>query len=323
LHGDSTLLEQTCQRLEGLISPERTLIVTSAEHADEARRLLPDIPAGNILGEPAARNTLPCVAWACAEVARRDANSTQIVLPADHLIEPAQAFRDTLRAAVAFAEGHAGSLVTLGIRPTHPATGFGYLQTDQAIGDSLGHEVFPVASFVEKPDAARAQEFLVGGQHYWNGGMFIWTTESLSSALQTHACKTWNLLRGTSTEQACQVYPALESVSVDVGLMEKAAGIFMLPIGCMWSDIGSWAALEEVIPPDKSGNHASGSGKLITEQSTGNVTFAHKGHTIALLGVENLVVVSTADATLVCPKDKSQDVRAIVDQLKNQAPELL
>ncbi len=323
LHHHSTLIEQTFERLEGLVSPEHTLIVTSSEHVTEAQRLLPNVPAENILGEPAARNTLPCVAWACAEIARRDPKSTQVILPADHLIEPAEAFRNTVRAAAAFAESNAGALVTLGIRPTHPATGFGYLQTDTAIGDSLGQKVFPVERFVEKPDAAKAQEFLIGGKHYWNGGMFIWTTESLAKALQTHATETWNALEGTTANQAREVYPSLESISVDVGLMEKAGDIFMLPMDYMWSDIGSWSALEEVIPADDSGNYPSGDGQLIAAGSKSNITFSDEGHTIALLGVDNLVVVSTPDATLICPKDKSQNVRVIVDLLKERAQDLL
>jgi mannose-1-phosphate guanylyltransferase len=323
LHGASTLLEQTCERLKGLIPPERLLVVTSMEHVDEARRLLPEVPPENILGEPAARNTLPCVAWACAEIARRDPNSTQVVLPADHLIEPAEAFRDTLRAAAAFAETQSGSLVTLGIRPSHPATGFGYLQAGDSVGDSLGQEVFPVERFVEKPGLQKAVEFLASGQYFWNGGMFIWTTQSLISVLEKHAPAMWKALNSASAEGTCAVYPTLESVSVDVGLMEKADGIFMLPIGYMWSDIGSWSALEEVIAADESGNHASGSGRLISEDATGNITFTSEGQTVALIGVENLVVVSTPDATLVCPKNRAQDVRAMVERLKKQAPELL
>lgn len=323
LHGDSTLLEQTCERLAGLIPPERLLVVTSTEHAAEARRLMPQVPEENILGEPAARNTLPCVAWACAEIARRDADSIQVILPADHLIEPAEAFRDTLRAAAAFAETNEGALVTLGIRPTHPATGFGYLQAGKAVGDSLGQEVFPVDRFVEKPGLERAIEFLASGQHYWNGGMFIWSTPSISAALAKHAPATWEALNGATTERCLQVYPNLESVSVDVGLMEKAEGIFMLPMGYMWSDIGSWSALEEVIPADKAGNHVTGGGQAVAEASKGNIVFAPEGHTVGLIGVENMVVVSTPDATLVCPKDQAQNVRAIVDRLKGQAPERL
>ena len=221
---------------------------------------------------------------------------------------------------MAFAESQPNALVTLGIRPTHPATGFGYLQTNKVIGESGGQEVFPVDRFVEKPDAAKAAEFLIAGNFYWNGGMFIWTTQSLSAALAKHAPETWKALNDSPAES---IYPTLESVSVDVGLMEKADNIFMLPMGYMWSDIGSWSALEEVIAADDQGNHASGPGQLIAEQSSGNITFADNGQTIALVGVQNLVVISTPDATLVCPKDQAQNVRAIVERLKKQAPELL
>jgi mannose-1-phosphate guanylyltransferase len=281
------------------------------------------VPAKNILGEPAGRNTLPCVAWACAEISRRDPASTQIVLPADHLIEPAEAFRDTLRAAVAFAESRAGALVTLGIRPTHPATGFGYLKAGDAIGDSLGQEVFPVERYVEKPKLDKAVEFLAAGRHYWNGGMFIWTTASLIAALEQHAPGTWNALKDASLEQVQAAYPKVESASIDVGLMEKTEGIFMLPLGYMWSDIGSWSALEEVLADDDSGNHPSGEGRLVSVQASDNITFATKGQTIALIGVDDLVVVSTGDATLVCPKERAQDVRALVERLQELAPDLL
>lgn len=323
LHGERSLLQETWARLEGVVEPERILVVTGTEQAADVQAQLPALRPENLLAEPEGRNTLPCVAWAAAEIARRAPDSLQIVLPADHVIEPAEAFRDTLRAGLAAAGEQPGRLVTLGIRPTHPATGFGYVETGRALGEALGQEILPVTRFVEKPDAATAQEFLRQGNFYWNSGAFLWSTASIVAALQAHAPATWQALDGRSAAEVQAAYRTLESISVDHGLMEKASGLVLLPIGYLWSDVGSWPALDDVLPADPQDNRVGGGATLIAQDARNNIVYAPDGHTVSLVGVEGLVVVQAGDATLICPKDRAQEVRDLVERLKTERPDLL
>ncbi len=320
--GGRSLLQDTVERVRGLVETENILVVTSSDVAEAVASQLPDLPAENLLAEPMGRNTLPCVAWASAQIAMRDPSAIQVILPADHIIEPAESFRDTLRAAANVAAEREGSLVTMGIRPTHPATGFGYIELGSAEPESLGHEVFAVTRFVEKPARETAEEYLRSGKFLWNSGAFIWTTESIEAALQQHAPKTWGALQGANDPAVQKVYGELEAVSVDVGLIEKADNIKVLPISYMWSDVGSWSAMEEVLPKDAEGNYV-GQARCLAEDASGNVVHGTPGHTIALIGVDDLVVVQTEDATLICKKDRDQDVRRIVERLSKEAPELL
>ena len=323
LTGGTSLLQDTWARLEGLIDPERVLVVTGQDQAQAVAAQLPELSAENLLTEPEGRNTLPCVAWAAAVIASREPDSLQIVLPADHVIEPAEAFRDTLRAALSAAEAEPGRLVTLGIRPTYPPTGFGYVEVGRALGETLGHEVLPVQRFVEKPNAERAEEFLRAGTFFWNSGAFVWSTASIASALAKHAPGTWTALEAASPEQVKARYAGLAAESVDTGLMEKASGLVLLPISYLWSDVGSWPAMEDVLPADRDENRIGGGARLIAQDSGHNIVYGPAGQTIALVGVEGLVVVQSGDATLVCPKERAQEVRALVERLKTEGPELL
>ncbi|MCB9906142.1 MAG: mannose-1-phosphate guanylyltransferase [Planctomycetes bacterium] len=320
LGGTTSLLQDTWARLEGLVHPQHILVVTSHDLAEAVLDQLPALSPSHLLEEPVGRNTLPCVAWAAAEIARRDPHALQVVLPADHVIEPAEAFRDTLRAALHVASERPGTLVTLGIRPTYPATGFGYIEAGRAEEDVLGHEVLPVQRFVEKPDRARAEQFLRSGNYLWNSGAFLWSTETIVAQLQKHAPATWKAVQSADHAQITACYPSLAFESVDVGLMEKAESIVVLPISYLWSDVGSWSALDEVLAPDAQGNRVGGGCHVIAEEASNNVVYGPDGHLVALLGVEGLAVVHTPDATLVCPKDRAQEVRRLVQRLENEEP---
>ncbi|MAE29704.1 MAG: sugar phosphate nucleotidyltransferase [Planctomycetota bacterium] len=332
--GEQPMLTTTAHRLGDLVPTERLLVSTGIPYRAEVQRLLPELPEQNILAEPLARNTLPCLVWAAREIERRAPGSLQVTLAADHVIEPAEEFRDSLRAA-AQAAGD-GSLVTLGIRPTRPATGYGYIEVGEQLSpheartDSAPvhpvHPVHIVRRFVEKPDANLAAEFLASGNFLWNSGMFIWRTDAFLAAVERWCPELAPLadIDGTSSPSKIEsAFAALPSLSVDVGLMERADNVLVLPVDYTWNDVGSWSALPGVSAADESGNFTSGGAQLISEQSTGCVVHGEEGELVALLGVEDLVVVRAGRTTLVCPRERAEEVRAIVAALEARAPEHL
>jgi mannose-1-phosphate guanylyltransferase len=317
--GDKPMLTATAERLEGLIDRERLLVVCGKAHVDLVRGSLPDLPRENLLAEPTGRNTAPCVAWAAFEIQRRDPEAVQIVLPADHAIEPAEAFRASLAAAAAEAR-QSGCLMTLGIRPTYPATGYGYIEAGEVLHETQGRPVHEVERFVEKPDRWRAQEFVDSRRFFWNGGIFLWRTDAILDALRRHLPEVAEKLAGaTSAKQIDAVYPTLPAQAVDVAILEKAAGeerVRMVPIDYRWSDVGSWDALGDVHPLDADRNCAAGGTALVTEQAKGNIVWGEPGTLTALIGVENLIVVRAGNAMLVCPRDRAEDVRRIVARIE-------
>ena len=325
ISGASSMIAETFARIEPLIPAERILVVTAGSQAALVREALPSLPHDNILCEPVARNTAPCVAWAAMEVAQRSPHSIQVVLPADHVIEPADAFRKTVQAAAAEAAS-ADLLITLGIQPNAPHTGYGYIETDGKLSEQAGIDVFRVKRFVEKPSLERAQEFLATGGFYWNAGIFVWSTKSILSAIEQHVpllhAGLATLEKGTSIEE---LYPSLPAEPIDVAVMERAKNVSMLPVDYTWNDVGSWAALPDVHELDSSGNCTvvDGDSRVIAIDTKNCISYAEKGRLIAMVGVEDLIVVQTEDATLVLPKNRAQEVKAIVERLKSEAPEYL
>lgn len=321
--GGEPLIVETWKRVEGFVDPDHVLVVTTADQADEVRALLPDLPPLNLIVEPEARNTGPCVALAAFEVRQRCRDSVQVVLPADHVIRPREAFQRTLRAAVREAN-QSGALIVCGIQPTFPATGFGYVQAGEILRHVDGQPVMRVRRFVEKPDAARAQAFLGEGGYYWNAGIFVWHTDAILRAVEQfmprHHAGLQSAQRGTDI---VEVYRELPSVSIDVAVLERAEGVRMLPIDYFWSDVGSWSALPEVSQGDERGNVSTGGAELLTEDARGCIVHAANGEVVALIGVEDLIVVHSGRATLVCPRERAQDVKRIVERLALEAPDFL
>ena len=316
--GTRSMIRTTFDRLEGLVPPERVLVVAGAQHVELVRGELPELPNENLLLEPAGRNTLPCVALAALEIARRSPDSAQVVLPADHVIEPEAAFRESLAHAVRTALEHR-ALVTLGIRPTHPATGYGYIEVE---GDHTSASDLPVRRFVEKPDAACAAEFLASGRFLWNSGIFVWPTAVILTELRRHAAATMKALDDAGADWP-GVWAELESMSIDVGVMERASSVRVLPIAYTWSDVGSWSALPDVHPRDADGHCAIGT-RVVSVDAGDCIVHGPPGSTTALIGVRDLVVVQSDDgAVLVCARDRAQDVRAVIDELRTEAPEEL
>jgi mannose-1-phosphate guanylyltransferase len=274
-------------------------------------------PDVNVLAEPAGRNTAPCVYWAAREIAARDPKGIMLVMPADHYISKPAAFTETIREAVRWAEAH-DDLVTLGVKPTRPETGYGYLR----IGAQLGGAAKKVDAFVEKPNLDKAREFVSAGNYLWNGGMFVWRAEVILRAfdeLMPEMKREWEAASG-KVEAA---YPKLTATSIDYGVMEKARNVVSFALDCGWDDLGSWTTLEEmadVLKARQEGGVAT-AGEILAVESSGCIVDA-PGKLIALLGVKDLIVVEAGGVLMVADKRRAQDIKLVVERVKKQRPEL-
>ncbi|MCA9587483.1 MAG: mannose-1-phosphate guanylyltransferase [Myxococcales bacterium] len=312
-----TMLGATVRRLAPLIEPDSVYVVTGRPLVDASRAALPGVPAAQILAEPAARNTAPCIAWASATIARTDPDAVLAVLPADHHIEDEAAFRDVLGRAIASAR--AGRVTTIGVVPTRAETGYGYIE----VGADVEGGAKEVARFVEKPDKARAEAFFTGKKHLWNAGMFFFRAKDMLALVRAHlpeladgVAKIDEAARAGREEAALEeIFPTLPRVSIDHGVMEKAPGLAVVPGSFGWNDVGSWQSAWELAPKDAHGN-ALPEGAIALEASSNIVKLLGNSHkTVALLGVSDLIVVDTGDALLVMPRERAQDVRDVVDAL--------
>ncbi|MCB2187417.1 MAG: NTP transferase domain-containing protein [Deltaproteobacteria bacterium] len=322
LTGERTLLQQTVDRLAPLVPPERVLVVTGQAHAAGAAAQLPQVPPEQILAEPVGRNTAAAAGLGAAWVAARDPQAVCLVLPADHLITDEEAFRQTLAKAARLAAAEE-VLVTLGLTPRYPATGFGYIEAGE-VEDASPPPVHRVAAFHEKPDLATARDYLAGGRHFWNSGMFVWRAGVLLAEMETHlpdlardlGALTPRLTGPGAAAALAQVYPGLLSISVDHGVMERSRRIKVLRADFGWSDVGSWDAAGELWAADAEGN-AGRHGEILAIEARGNLVSAGERLT-ALLGVDNLVAVVTDDVLLILPKERCQDVKRIIDELERR-----
>lgn len=328
--GGQAMLAETIARLDPLIPIERIWVVTQAQQVQGVRRVCPRLPASNILVEPVGRNTAPCAALAAGVIALQDPEAVLAVLPADHAIKPVADFQTALRAAAQAAD-RPGVFVTFGIPPSWPATGYGYIRRAEKAGNFEGLECHRVAGFTEKPDAARAQQFLATGEYLWNSGIFVWRAATLLAAVREHmpelaaGLSVMLAQHGTAEFQRTvnQIYPGLPSVAVDVGIMEKVKGVLVLSTPFHWSDVGSWKSLYEELEHDAQGNVAvfPQGGLLLAEQAQGVLAYSSEPQIIAVLGLDDVVVVRTADAILVARRDRAEDVKRFVDALKARGRE--
>lgn len=320
---EKTLLQETVERLRAAIPPERIWILTNDHLRKEILRQLPEVPREQVLAEPAQRNTAPCLALASQLIAQRDPKAVLGVFPADHHISKPAAFRKYLKPAFRAAE--AGNLVTLGIQPRWPETGYGYLEFPRGIafGDFQAH---PLTSFREKPRLEAAEEYLKSGNYCWNAGMFFWRASLFLDCMRRFQPKTSSLLASLPALQArgfasklAAVYPNCTDISVDYAVMEPAskeglvAGIATADVG--WNDLGSWNAVYELAERDSLGNAARG--ESLFESATGCFVEAH-GKLVALVGVKDLVVVDTPDALLIVDRSRAQDVGRVVKALESR-----
>lgn len=311
--GTDSMLKQTVERLFPRFAAEDVFILTTTELAEATRHELPMLPPGNVLTEPEGRNTAPCLALALVQLEQRHPDAVMVVLSADHWIGDQEAFLADLEKAGRHA-AEKGDLVTFGIRPAHPDTGFGYIETE---GEG---PVLRAAAFREKPPLETAMAYVASGRHYWNAGMFVWSLKSLREEFLTHSPETLQPLdawtqAGASQEGLPSAYGQLPKLSIDYALMEKSKRVAVVPASFRWSDVGLWPAVAEFQEADANGNVIQGEAVLV--DSARCAVFGGK-RMIAAVGLEDLIIVDEADALLVCPKARAQDVKKIVDQLKAQ-----
>ena len=314
--GESSLIRQTVDRVQELVPSERILVVTASEMSDAIREELPELPNENILVEPMGRNTAPCIGWGAVEVGRRAVgdNAVMVVLPADHLIHDEASFQSQLLDCAAAAQSTNG-LITIGVTPTRPETGFGYLEVGEGRGQWGGSNFSGVAKFVEKPDLETAKRYLEGGKHLWNAGMFVFTIEAIRDAFREFLPESWSVLESIRKEptRVRELYMGLEKISIDYGIMERSSRVFTVPAMFDWSDLGGWVALGEELPEQSFGvGRVDGSSSI---ESANNIVFAPKKH-VALIGVEGLIVVETDDAIMVCRREDAQRIKEITSELE-------
>lgn len=317
--GEGPLLALTLERISGVIPPERQWIITSEDLVEAVRRLAPNLPPEQIIGEPVGRNTAPAVALAAALLETTAPGSPFVMLPSDHLITQASTFHEDLREAIAAVQARE-VLLTFGIEPDRPETGYGYIEAEDE-----GTRLRDVRAFVEKPDRPTAESYLASGRHLWNSGMFAWRADVLLAGLREHEPEMVRLAEmvaaaGTEGRQTAleEAYAEMRAVSIDYALMEKAGNVVVLPARFDWNDVGHWLAMRDLWRQDAEGNAARG--QLLAKGSSDNIVFGENRLT-ALLGVSNLVVVHTEDVTLVCAADKAQELRAVLEELENRGEE--
>ena len=321
LTGQGTMLHETYARLAPLVPAERMLVITNQQYVDLAREQLPELPPGHIIGEPAPRGTAAAVGLGAVMARHIHPDAIMASVHADHLILKPEHFRAALAAAAEVAER--GSLVTLGIQPTFAHTGLGYVEHGETLPSAAGQPVYRVVRFTEKPDLPTAQRFVAGGSHSWNSGLFTWRVDRILDEFSQHMPDLYAGLTeigralGAPSADATlrRVFPTLPQQTIDYGIMERAADIAVLPVDIGWTDIGSWGTLLDVLEPDEAGNVVRGPDPVYI-LDTANTLIYTAGRMVAAIGLHDMIVVDSGDALLICPRERAEGVRQVVDWLK-------
>ncbi len=330
LAGPRTMLQMTVDRLGILASAEHTWILTGAAIADAVRKQLPQLPTNHVMGEPCKRDTAPCIGLAALLLSRDDPDATMAVLPADQVIEPPEKFQKALAAAVALVDQRPNRIVTFGVRPTYPATTFGYIERGEPLADAQkldaanGLNIYQVARFREKPPASVAEEYFANGQFYWNSGMFVWKAATIIEALEQRQPE---MLTRLKTIVAAHDHPHFEEVfarefaeikgiSIDYAVMEHAKGVAVIEAPFDWDDVGTWQSAARLATPDADGNTVVG--RHLGINTNGTLVRTNDRHLVATVGVNDLIVVHTADATLVANRHDEESIRHIVKMLEER-----
>jgi len=321
LFDGKSLLQLSRERLQGLFEPQNIWVITSAHYIDQVARELPDVPRDNLIGEPMGRDTANAIGLAASLLARRDADATMAVFTADHIISPQDRFAEAIRAGLDAAEGSPESLITFGITPASPHTGYGYVQR----GEEVGAKTYRVAEFKEKPTREVAETYLRSGEYYWNSGMFAWRASAILSELErllpenaaslADLAARWEDLARSG--EVADRFQRLHKISIDYGVMEKAASVLVVEMNCDWKDLGSWTAIAGTRACDESGN-VTIAPKAISVEGRGNVIVSESDHLIVTLGLDDVVVVHSGDATLVCRKDHEERIKQLADVRRAQ-----
>lgn len=319
LFSGTSLLRQSYERVAAMFKPEQISVITSQSHLPFVSSEIPELPAGNLIGEPAGRDTANTVGLAAAVLAQRDPDAVIGVFTADHIITPMDCFSSAVEQAYQVAEQHPDALVTMGIKPTRADTSYGYIWR----GDRVAEGVFEVNKFTEKPTVAKAMKYLATGEYYWNSGMFAWRAQTILDQLKKHLPQ--------SHEAICEIaaawptderqrkleslYPSLMKISIDFAVMERADRVLVVEMACQWVDVGSWPAIESVVPADGDGN-VSACTEVIHLGSRGNIVVSEEKHLIATIGVDDLVIVHSPDVTLICTKRDAIGIKELVDNVR-------
>lgn len=317
IFGDNTLIQETVGRLDGAIPKENIFIITNKIQHEEIIRQLPEVPQNNILIEPFGRNTAACIGLASIIIEEKSKDAVIIVLPADHIIGDKLSFHSTLKSAAKFANESRG-LVTIGIIPTRPETGYGYIQIDDAI---VANNIHKVLTFAEKPNYATAVRFLESGDFLWNSGMFIWRIDSILEEIRKYMPELYEGLETIKKsmhapnfeDMLSNVYGLLKNISIDYGIMEKSHKVFLIKGDFSWSDIGSWEEVYQLSEKNDEGNAIVG--KVFTDMTSESYIYSPDKFT-AVIGAENFIIINTDEALLICRRDKAQDVKKVIEHLK-------
>lgn len=322
LAGPDTMVQATVDRVAPFIRPERTWLVTGERLSDETHRQLPQIPASNVLLEPCGRNTAPCIGLAAMHLLARDADATMLVMPADHVIRPAEEFQIAVARAQVLVECDPQRIVLFGVKPTYAATGYGYIERGKPLASD--ESAFEVAAFREKPDEATAEDYVRRGTFFWNCGIFVWKARTIVELLERYEPEMVERLRriaasiGTPREAAAlsEEFPQVKSISIDYAVLERAPNVCVLPATFEWDDVGSWRSLERLIGKNAEGNTIDG--PYVGYQSKGCIVRTPDNHLVATIGLEDVIVVHTPDATFVAKKDDENAIRKLIDLIEQR-----
>jgi mannose-1-phosphate guanylyltransferase len=313
---ERSMLQETFDRVAGVVPAANILVMTAQAHADAIRRQLPELPAENILVEPQPRGTGPAIGWAATRIQQRDPDGVMAVFPSDHVIVRRDEFLSVLLLAAELAAS-TDALLTFGIKPSQPSTEFGYIHRGQLHSTHDGRDVYWVESFKEKPNAERAREFVDSGEYFWNSGMFCWRAGVILREIERLMPDLYCGLKRLQAEpdKLAEIYPSLPQDTIDYGVLEKADRVLVVPADIGWSDVGTWSALLEVLAGEPAANVALAGGELLAIDTRGTLVCAPR-KLVATVGVEDLVVVDSDTALLICHRDRAAEVKKIVEQLE-------
>ena len=319
LNTGKTLIQQTYDRYKKLVPEENIFIITSSEYVPIVKKQLPHVADENILGEPSRKNTAPCVAYVSFKLLKKDPNANLVVAPADHLVTETSEFIKTSKKALDFVN-HINAFVTLGIKPTHPNTGYGYIQHDTT---AAAPDIFKVKTFTEKPNEDLAKTFIASGDFLWNAGIFIWKVKNIVTAFEKYLPEMYEVFAAekdkfnTDQEKEAieQIYPQCTNISIDFGIMEKADNVYIIPSSFGWSDLGTWNSAWDNMERDYLGNAVAGKNVMIMDATKCMVHVEDHKLTV-LQGLDDFIVVDTKDALLICKKEKEQEIKDFVAEVK-------
>lgn len=319
LNTGKTLIQDTYERYKKLVPEQNIFIITSAEYIPIVKKQLPQVADENILGEPSRKNTAPCVAYISFKLLKKDPQANLVVAPADHLVTETNDFIQTSKKALDFVN-HINAFVTLGIKPTHPNTGYGYIQHETT---AAAPDIFKVKTFTEKPNTDLAKTFIASGDFLWNAGIFIWKVKNILTAFEKYLPEMYEVFAGekdkfnTPEEQEAieQIYPQCTNISIDFGIMEKADNVYIIPSSFGWSDLGTWNSAWENMERDYLDNAVSGKNVMIID-ATKCMVHAPDNKLVLLQGLDDFIVVDTKDALLICRKDREQEIKEYVAEVK-------